>query len=102
MRVVWMRPRTGSAVLAAGRLGSLAHRPAHEQEQGDDRDLEEDHQPDESPRVHSCRSYTRPRIRTTPQARSVQLRRHPAELRDRVQLGHARLDLVTREALDAL
>ena len=61
--------------------------------------FKKDHQPDERPRVHSSRSYTRSRrIRTT---RAVGQAR-PAELRDRVQLVHARDDLRARQALHAL
>ena len=34
--------------------GGLPHSPAHDQEQRHDRDLQEEHQPDEGPDVHAC------------------------------------------------
>ena len=61
-RVVGMqraRARADAAVLPRCRLGRLTDRPADDQEQSHDRDLQEDHQPDEGPRGHSCGCYPR-------------------------------------------
>src|SRR5207248_2626683 len=46
------QPRPDAAILARGWLGRLAHRPAHQQKQRHDRDLQAGHQPDEGPCVH--------------------------------------------------
>jgi hypothetical protein len=59
VRVMRSRTRADAAVLAGRRLGRLTYRPAYDQEQRDDRDLQQEHQPDEGPRIHSCRWYTR-------------------------------------------
>ena len=66
VRMTRTRTRTDAAVLLRCHLGGLADRPAHDQEQPHDRDLQQDHQPDERPGGHSRRSYTRSRIRTSP------------------------------------
>jgi hypothetical protein len=113
--VQWTRPRADAPVLLPlGAVGCLANGPAHEQEQCDNRDLQQDHQPDERPGGHSPRSYTRRRIGTTPdgpsakrdrpgcQALGPQGERRFAELGHRLQLVDARDDLGARQALDAL
>ena len=46
--------RADAAVLAGRRLRRLANGPAHDQEQRHDRDLQQEHQPDERPRIHAC------------------------------------------------
>src|ERR1700730_8067547 len=40
-------------------FGFLLDRPPHQQQQRHDRDLQDQHQPDEGPSIHSARSYTR-------------------------------------------
>ena len=78
--------------------GRLPHRPAHDQEQRHDRDLQEDHQPDEGPSVHRWRSYTAgasvqapdlddPAPSTTAASSAAQLQGRAAELRHRVQFA---------------
>jgi hypothetical protein len=48
-----VRARTDPAVVAGRRLRRLAHGPTDQQEQSDDRDLQQEHQPDEGPRIHA-------------------------------------------------
>ncbi len=56
------RPRSDPAVLIGGdvQVRGLLDRPAHDQEKPNDRDLQQEHQPDERPGGHAPRSYTRP------------------------------------------
>jgi len=60
------RPRADAPVLLRLLIRRLANRPAHYQEQRDDRDLQEQHQPQEGPSVHRQRSYNGRRVRTSP------------------------------------
>src|SRR5437588_3289817 len=80
-RVVGMQRREGradAAVRPRCRLRRLLDGPAHEKEQRDQGDLEEQHEPEECPRVHFIRSYTRHQVGTSLQRASVVLRtRYP-------------------------
>jgi hypothetical protein len=91
-----------AAVLVHEPLRRLAHGPAHDQEEPDDRDLQDDHQPDEGPGIHS----TSDRTTGPPPGRygfSISQRGGcGGELGELAQLAHAGGDLWSGEVLDAL
>jgi hypothetical protein len=49
---MWMGARADSAASVSRRIGRITDGPADDQEESNDRDLEQDHQPNEGPGVH--------------------------------------------------
>jgi hypothetical protein len=57
--MTWARAVADAAITLGGRnLRPLADRPAHDQEEPDDRDLQDEHQPDEGPGIHATSDRT--------------------------------------------
>jgi hypothetical protein len=59
MRVARKRARADPAALIGCRFGRIPDSPANDQEEPNDRDLQEDHKPDEGPSVHLINRTTR-------------------------------------------